>query len=75
MNICIVYIIYILYIYIYIYHIYDIYIYAYIYGRVALLAPVCAVCLCLCVGYPIRVLAEKHIMYHTSVKLTTCCNK
>ena len=35
-----------------------IYIYAYIYGRVALLAPVCAVCLSLCVGYPIRVLAE-----------------
>ena len=71
----VLYILYIYYIYIYIYHIYDIYIYAYIYGRVALLAPVCAVCLCLCVWYPARVLAEKYIMYHTSVKLTTCCNK
>ena len=34
----------------------------YLYGYISLLAPVCAVCLCVCVegGYQIRALVKKH---------------
>ena len=39
----------------------------YLYGCVSLLVPVCAVCLCLCVWYKIRVLAKHHVICYTSV--------
>ena len=49
----------------------------YLCGCVSLLAPKCAVCVCVfvCVWYQIRVPVKKHIMCQTAVNFMPCCIK
>ena len=46
----------------------------YLYGCVSLLAPECAVCLCVCVWYQIRVPAKNDVMCQTPGNLTIVAN-